>query len=107
MEPTIKMYRGSIQMLTRDKNNEIVEITIPGYTFSFLGVEFGCTNKYYCNGELKTYDKQWILIDLETKLVCGRTASRRGFSYLLTPEYVNRIKEIKRKRKLYKSEHKC
>ena len=49
--------------------------------------------------------RQWILVDLETKLVCGKSVSRRTFSSLLTPQYVNRIKEIKKKRKLYKSEN--
>lgn len=105
MERMIPMTQKEFQMLTRGRDNTVVEITIPGYTFSFLGIEFGCTDKYYCNGELETYDKQWILVDLDTKLVCGRAISRRAFSALLTPQYVNRIKEIKRKRELYKSEN--
>lgn len=107
MEKTIKMYKGQYQMLIRDKDGKIIEVTIPGYTFSFLGVDFGCSNMRYIaeTGELQKDEKNWILVDIETKLVCGRCASRRGFSYLLTPEYVNRIKEIKKKRKLYKSEN--
>lgn len=106
MEKMITMNRNKYQMLTRGKDGEVVEVTIPGYTFSFLGVEFGCSNKYYDdNGKLKEYERNWVLVDLETKLVCGRAASRRSFSSILTPEYVNRIKEIKKKRKLYKSEN--
>lgn len=107
MESMIPMTQQGFQMLVRGKSNTVVEITIPGYTFSFLGVEFGCTNKYYDGDKLETYDKQWILVDLDTKLVCGRAISRRAFSSLLTPQYVNRIKEIKRKRELYKSENRC
>lgn len=107
VEDMIKMHKESFQMLVRGKDNTVIEITIPGYTFSFLGVDFGCTNKYYYDGKLETYDRQWILVDLETKLACGRAVSRRTFSSLLTPQYVNRIKEIKKKRKLYKSENRC
>ena len=55
MERTIKMYKGQYQMLTRDKDGKIIEVTIPGFTFSFLGVDFGCSNMHYIaeTGELQ------------------------------------------------------
>ena len=102
MERTIQMKRGDFIASVRRKDGHREKKKISGYIFSYLGVEFGCSNNYYCEGEIKK-QKYWNLYDLETGRVCADAVSRRSFSYIITPQFVRELNEAKQK--LYKSEN--
>lgn len=105
MERTIPMHKGTFKILWYDtEKDEDVWRDISGYTFSFIGIDFGCTQHYYDeDNELKTYTQNWDLIDLKTGQVCAHAVNRRAFSAILTPDFID---ELKRKRaELYKDEN--
>ena len=102
MERTIQMKRGDFIASIRRKDGHRDKKKIPGYIFSYLGVAFGCSNKGIINDELIKCS-EWYLYDLETGYRCAKAINRRAFSYIITPQFVEKLNEAKQK--LYKSEN--
>ena len=80
------------------------KLKLPGYIFSFLGVDFGCSNMQYCNGKLEKAN-DWYLYDLDTGRKCAKAVNRRALSESITPRFVKELNA--KKAELYKIENRC
>ena len=101
MEKMIQMRSSEFDVLVKE-NGEITRKRLPGYVFSLLDVEFGCSNKGIINDELIDCESLY-LYDLETGYKCAKAVSRRAFSNIITPQFVEKLNAAKQK--LYKIEN--